>query len=87
MAPENPIPESANVNITSKTSNPNAAQNNIFFQFVDACSLSGAIILIFFSLTAFGVLTNNAEVWHNFGTALTTFVSGKQLGKYESSSK
>jgi hypothetical protein len=87
MTPQEPVPESTLVNITSKTSNPDAAQANWFFQAVDAFSLSGAVILIFFSLTAFGVLTNNAEVWHNFGTALTTFVSGKKLGQYESSSK
>ena len=73
--------------ITQPTQNPNSPQNNKFFQFMDAMSLSGAIILLFFSITLSGIFLNQEKVWTTGMTALTTFVSGKQLGKYEGSSK
>jgi hypothetical protein len=60
---------------------------NWFYKAIDTFSLSGAIILMFFSLTAFGIVINNEKVWQNFGTALTTFVSGKKIGQSESSGK
>jgi len=59
--------------------------NNIIYKFFDALSLSGAIIFIFAGLTVFGVIIQNEKVWQNFGTALTTFVSGKQLARSEQS--
>jgi len=59
--------------------------NNIIYKFFDALSLSGAIIFIFAGLTVFGVCIQNEKVWTNFGTALTTFVSGKQLARSEQS--
>jgi hypothetical protein len=54
-----------------------------FKEFIDACSLSGAIILIFSVFIVLGVMKNNEKVWSTAFTALTTFVSGKQIGKLE----
>lgn len=52
-------------------------------QFFDALSLSGALILIFTGLTVVGIFRNDEKVWDRFGTALTTFATGKVIGKYE----
>ena len=83
MPDTNPTPESTLVNITDKTSRISSAQNNIFFLFMDALSLSGAIIAMFFSITVYGIVQGNEKVWQTGMTALTTFVSGKKLGQYE----
>jgi hypothetical protein len=61
--------------------------NTGIYKFFDALSLSGAIIFIFAGLTVFGVIIQNEKVWQNFGTALTTFVSGKQLARSEQSNQ
>jgi hypothetical protein len=52
-----------------------------FKEFIDALSLSGAIILLFSVFVILGVCTRQEKVWTTSFTALTTFVSGKQLGK------
>lgn len=50
---------------------------------LDTLSLSGAIIFLFFTLTVIGIAKNDEKVWQQFGTALTTFVSGKRLAQHE----
>jgi hypothetical protein len=54
---------------------------------MDAFSLSGAIILIFAGLTSYGIFMNQEKVWTTFGTALTTFVSGKKIESFERDQK
>lgn len=68
--------------ISPPTSN---TQSSWIFRFIDAMSLSGAVIILFFSITIFGIYQGNEKVWTTGMTALTTFVSGKKLGQYESS--
>jgi hypothetical protein len=65
----------------------NSRFNNGVAQFLDAFSLSGALILMLFALTVFGVLTKQTEVWRVFGSSLTSFVTAKKIAQYESSSK
>ncbi len=50
---------------------------------LDAFSLTGSIILLLFMLTVYGIYTGNEKVWQEFGTAFTTFISGKRLSDYE----
>jgi len=59
-------------------------KNSWFYKLIDAFSLTGAILLMLFSLTLYGVMTKQKEIWQNFGTAFTTFVSAKQITKYDS---
>jgi hypothetical protein len=68
---------------TTTTSVTKLVPDNWLFQFVEALSLSGAIIVMFFSITLIGIFQGNARVWETGMTALTTFVSGKKLGQSE----
>jgi hypothetical protein len=54
-----------------------------FRKFIDALSLSGAIILFFSIFIVIGVLKEQEKVWTTSFTALTTFVSGKHVGAKE----
>jgi hypothetical protein len=58
-------------------------RKHLFSDIFDALSLSGAIIAMFFSLVVLGVIIKEDKVWQTFGTALTTFVSGKKIGEKE----
>lgn len=49
----------------------------------DSFSLSGAIIIIFTGITILGIAIKEEKVWNTSFTALTTFVSGKSIGKQE----
>jgi hypothetical protein len=49
----------------------------------ESFSLSGAIIVIFTSITLLGIVLKEEKVWNTSFTALTTFVSGKSIGKSE----
>ena len=68
---------------TTTTSVTKQVTDHWFYQFIDAMSLSGAIMMMFFSLTVYGITIANEKVWMTFGTALTTFVSGKKIGQSE----
>jgi len=57
------------------------AENNRFYQFVNALSLSGAIIALFFTITMVGIFQQQEKVWTTGMTALTTFVTGKKIGE------
>jgi hypothetical protein len=59
----------------------------VIARFFDSLSLSGAIILLFFTLTVVGIAKNDEKIWQQFGTALTTFVSGKKLADIEKKEK
>ena len=76
ISPTNPV----TVTTTSVTK---LVSTNWFYQLVDTLSLSGAITFLFFSLTFYGIVQKEEKVWSTFGTALTTFVSGRQLGRQE----
>ncbi len=49
----------------------------------ESFSLSGAIIVIFTCITILGIVIKEEKVWNTSFTALTTFVSGKSIGKQE----
>ena len=53
------------------------------YRIIDSLSLSGAIIMLFFTLTVIGIAKNDEKVWQQFGTALTTFATGKRIGEIE----
>jgi len=53
------------------------------YRMFDALSLSGAISLMLFALTLYGIFQQNEKVWMTFGSSFTTFVTGKSLGKKE----
>jgi hypothetical protein len=62
---------------------PSKDNVNWIYKFFEALSLSGAIIVMLFSLTVYGIASHQKEVYQSFGTAFCTFVTGKQLGKIE----
>jgi hypothetical protein len=43
--------------------------------FIEACSKTGAVILLFSIMIIFGILTHQPEVWRLVLTALTTYVT------------
>lgn len=57
------------------------------YKLMDAFSLSGAIILIFATLTGAGIVMKNERVWQTFATALTTFCTGKKIGEANKSNE
>ena len=61
--------------------------NNWWAEFIDAFSLSGALIAMLFFLTTYGVMTRQTEVWRVFGSSLTSFVTAKKIGEAETSTK
>jgi hypothetical protein len=53
------------------------------YRIIEACSLSGAIVILLFSLTAIGVILDKEKVWQTFGASLTTFISAKHITEKE----
>jgi hypothetical protein len=45
----------------------------------DAFSLSGAILLMLFSLTVLGVVTHQKDIYESFGSAFCAFATGKKM--------
>jgi hypothetical protein len=82
MPDNKPTTETTPTTVTTTTTTKQV-KDRWFFQLLDALSLSGAIMLMFFSITLYGITKNDEKVWTTGMTALTTFVSGKQLGKSE----
>ena len=72
---------------TTTTTTTKQVTDHWFYGFIDALSLSGAIMLMFFAITVTGIYQGNEKVWTTGMTALTTFVSGKKLGEIEKTEK
>ena|ERR1035437_10351615 len=72
---------------TTTTTVTKRVTDHWFYGFIDALSLSGAIMLMFFSITMIGIWQGREKVWTTGMTALTTFVSGKKLGQTETIEK
>ena len=54
---------------------------------LDAFSLTGAIVLLLFILTVYGIYKNNEKVWTTAFTSFSTFISGKKMGQLEERNK
>lgn len=52
-------------------------------QIVDSLALSGSILVMLFSLTAWGIVTQDKEVYQTFGSAFCAFATGKKLSDQE----
>jgi len=69
--------------------NVTGRHNTKLERFFEAFSLSGAIIAMFFIMIVIGVsmdargIKSGEKVWETFTTALTTFVTGKRIGRDE----